>query len=90
MRIINNIEYPVVDSKGGNCYKNQNYKIFWHLFYQMENLANIYPFLSQMEHRYFSFKKHGISECKLGLDIAKSFNPKISQFKQALIGIVFY
>jgi len=56
MRIINNIEYPVVDSKGGNCYKNQNYKIFWHLFYQMENLANIYPFLSQMEHRYFLLK----------------------------------
>jgi len=39
MRILNNIEYPVADSKGGNCYKNQNYKIFWHLFYQMENLA---------------------------------------------------
>jgi len=36
------------------------------------------PFLSQVEHRYFLFKKHGISECKLGFDIAKSFNPKIS------------
>jgi len=44
MRILNNIEYPVADSKGGNCYKNQNYKIFWHLFYQMENLAIFCPF----------------------------------------------
>jgi len=25
-------------------------------FYQMENLANIYPFLSQVEHRYFLLK----------------------------------
>lgn len=48
------------------------------------------PFSESNGTQIFSFKKHGISECKLGLDIAKSFNPKISQFKQALIGIVFY
>jgi len=66
----------VADSKGGNCYKNQNYKIFWHLFLSNGKFGNFLPFLSQVEHRYFLLKKHGISECKLGFDIAKSFNPK--------------
>jgi len=51
-------------------------KYFGTFFLSNGKFGNFLPFLSQVEHRYFLFKKHGISECKLGFDIAKSFNPK--------------
>jgi len=47
-------------------------------FFIKWKIWQLFALSESSEHRYFLLKKHGISECKLGFDIAKSFNPKIS------------